>query len=96
VPTSLHWQVSLSWHAITTLVFAMICTWVDFENAASCSIRKLQFVLYAVLRLIKGIPKFAHILDFIRDSLHSTAHTVQNQFIPLWSFDYSVHVPAMA
>ena len=66
---------SLSLHAITTLVHALICTRVDFGNALyiglSCSnTHKLQSILNAAARLIGGIPKFAHISGFIRDSLH--------------------------
>ena len=53
----------------------MICTRVDFGNALyiglSCSnTHKLQSILNAAARLIGGIPKFAHISGFIRDSLH--------------------------
>ena len=66
---------SLSLHAVTTLVHALICTRVDFGNAlyiglSSANTHKLQSILNAAARLIGGIPKFGHISCFIRDSLH--------------------------
>ena len=54
---------SLSLHAITTLIHALICTRVDFGNAAyiglsASNTHKLQSILNAAARLIGGIPKF--------------------------------------
>ena len=66
---------SLSLHAITTLIHALICTRVDFGNAAyiglsASNTHKLQSILNAAARLIGGIPKFSHISGYIRDTLH--------------------------
>ena len=66
---------SLSLHAITTLIHALICTRVDFGNAAyiglsASNTHKLQSILNAAARLIGDIPKFAHISGYIRDTLH--------------------------
>ena len=66
---------SLSTHAITILVHALICTRVDFGNAvyiglSASNTYKFQSILNAAARLIGGIPKFAHISGFIRDTLH--------------------------
>ena len=57
----------LSFHAITTLVHAMICTSVIFGRAAYIG---LQSILNVASLIIGGIPKFTHISGFIMDQLH--------------------------
>ena len=66
---------SLSLQAVKALVHALICSRVDFGNSAyaglsSLNLSKLQSILNAAARLIAGLPKFSHISDFIRDTLH--------------------------
>src|SRR6218665_2221914 len=76
---------SLRVHAITILVYALICTRVDYGNAvyiglSSTNSSKLQSVLNAAAHLKGGIPKFSHISSFIRTSLHWLPIRQQIQF----------------
>src|SRR5688572_8038496 len=66
---------SLSPHAVNTLVHALIRTRVDFDNSifaglSSVNLSKLQSILHASARLICGLPKYSHISNFIRETLH--------------------------
>src|SRR6218665_956545 len=68
---------SLSVSSTATLVHAFIVNRLDHCSSLYCGLPQVRMqpldgVLMAAARMIGGIPKFGHISEFMRDTLHCT------------------------
>ena len=66
---------SLSSSSTATLVHACIVNRLDHCSSLYCGLPQVRLqpldgVLRAAARMIGGVPKFGHISDFMRDTLH--------------------------